>query len=557
MSEPGVLIAGRYRLRSRIGAGGMGAVWESWDERLQRPVALKLLHRTPGLDEEQARLANLRAMREARITARLHHRYAVPVFDVVEHEGQACLVMPLLPSMTLAAVLRDGGPLSVAETVQVGRQIASALAAAHQAGIVHRDVKPDNILVTEDGTALISDFGIAHALGEGTLTNTGLIHGTPAYLAPEVARGGDAIYASDVFSFGATLYEAIEGAPPFGRDQNSIALLHRIAAGHVEPPKRGGGLTPVMLRALEPDPQSRPSMAALAQALSALAAGIAEPIAPPDPRSGGTPVVPDQGPATTQSPPRPAIAIAGITGETPIATAGPSMSQTGPPRSAQQHSPAPPSRRGTGTRVGLLVGAVVLLGGTIAALLFQQSRSQEDLSAVRSSAQTSRPTSASTVTRPSKPATRSSTAGPPVSPTGSTTTAPRPGPSARTAEPSSPPSPQSPTVRGTPTAAELTRAITSYYTLMPNRTDQAWPRMTPAYQTNHAGGKRAYENFWRPVRRVTADNVSGRPPDGAEATITYYYRHGRVVRERTAYRLTNDGGALKIADSRVLSSETL
>src|SRR6478752_6188754 len=186
LSQPGVLIAGRYRLRSRIGAGGMGVVWESWDERLQRPVALKLLHRAPGLDEEQAKLANLRAMREARITARLHHRYAVPVFDAVEHEGQACLVMPLIPSMPLDVVLRDAGPLSVAEAVQVGHQIASALAAAHHAGIVHRDVKPSNILVTEDGTALISDFGIAHALGEGTLTNTGLIHGTPAYLAPEV-----------------------------------------------------------------------------------------------------------------------------------------------------------------------------------------------------------------------------------------------------------------------------------------------------------------------------------------------------------------------------------
>ena len=189
MSAPDELIAGRYRLVKLVGTGGMGSVWEAMDERLQRPVAVKQLHAQLGLSPEETELANQRAMREARITARLHHRHAVPVFDVVEHQGRPCLIMQFLPSMALSAVLRQGGPLQNDEAAQVGAQISSALAAAHAVGIVHRDVKPGNILIADDGAALITDFGISHAMGDTTLTATGLVHGTPAFLAPEVARG--------------------------------------------------------------------------------------------------------------------------------------------------------------------------------------------------------------------------------------------------------------------------------------------------------------------------------------------------------------------------------
>src|SRR4051794_27672075 len=167
----------------------MGVVWEAWDERLERPVAVKQLRAQVGLTPDEAELAKNRAMREARITARLHHRNAVPVFDVVEHEGQPCLIMQFVPSVPLSTVLRDAGTLTPAEAAKVGGQIASALAAAHELGIVHRDIKPGNILISDDGTAMISDFGISHALGDATLTSTGMFHGTPAYLSPEVARG--------------------------------------------------------------------------------------------------------------------------------------------------------------------------------------------------------------------------------------------------------------------------------------------------------------------------------------------------------------------------------
>ena len=151
--------------------------------------------------------------------------------------------------------------------------MASALAAAHAVGIVHRDVKPGNILIAEDGTALISDFGIARALGDATLTTSGMVHGTPAYLAPEVARGSEASFASDVFSLGATLYSAMEGSPPFGSDENSIALLHRVAAGNFPAPQHCGALTAVILDMLSTDPEGRPSMRAVADSLARLAAG--------------------------------------------------------------------------------------------------------------------------------------------------------------------------------------------------------------------------------------------------------------------------------------------
>ena len=287
MAEPQTLLADRYRLVRQVGRGGMGVVWEARDERLERPVAVKQLRPQVGLAPEEADLAKRRAMREARITARLHHRNAVPVFDVVEHEGQPCLVMQFVPSVPLSTRVREGGPLDVRETATVGAQVASALAAAHQLGIVHRDVKPGNVLLTDDGTAMISDFGISHALGDATLTSTGLVHGTLAYLAPEVARGASSTSASDVFSLGATLYAALEGGPPFGTDSNAIALLHRVASGEFPVPEHAGRLEPVLLEMLRADPAARPAMADVSARLSAIGTGAlgAGSAAEPGPRS--------------------------------------------------------------------------------------------------------------------------------------------------------------------------------------------------------------------------------------------------------------------------------
>src|ERR1700759_3040131 len=147
----------------------MGTVWEGWDELLQRPVAVKQL--LPPLGGEDAQVAIDRAMREARITARLHHRHAVPVYDVVEQDGRPCLIMQYVPSHSLQQILNDKGVLTPATVAGIGAELASALAAAHEAGIVHRDVKPSNVLITEDGSAKLTDFGVSHAVGDVTLTS--------------------------------------------------------------------------------------------------------------------------------------------------------------------------------------------------------------------------------------------------------------------------------------------------------------------------------------------------------------------------------------------------
>ena len=259
MSTPSALIADRYRLVKLLGAGGMGIVWQAWDERLHRPVALKMLRAQPELSDPERQLATDRAMREARINAGLHHPHAVTVFDVVEHEGRPCIVMQLVESTPLSVLLTEHGTLSVAETARIGAQVSSALAAAHKLRIVHRDVKPGNILITADGSAMISDFGISHALGDATITATGVIHGTPAYLAPEAARGLPTNFASDVFSLGSTMYAMLEGSPPFGADKNAIALLHKVARGGHRPAKHAGPLGPLLGEMLSTNPKRRPT----------------------------------------------------------------------------------------------------------------------------------------------------------------------------------------------------------------------------------------------------------------------------------------------------------
>ncbi|MDQ3900049.1 MAG: serine/threonine protein kinase, partial [Actinomycetota bacterium] len=254
MSDEGELIVGRYRLVSCLGRGAMGVVWQAHDERLHRTVAIKQLLLPARLTDSEGEEASRRAMREGRITARLHHPHAIAVFDVAEHEGRPCLIMEYLASRSLATVLSTRGVLLPEEVADLGRQIASALAAAHQAGIVHRDIKPGNVLLAEDGTTKITDFGVSHAVGDVTVTATGMLAGTPAYLAPEVAQGHRASFSSDVFSLGATLYTALEGTPPFGVNPNPIALLHQVASGEIIAPRRSGPLTPVLLRLLQRDP---------------------------------------------------------------------------------------------------------------------------------------------------------------------------------------------------------------------------------------------------------------------------------------------------------------
>jgi eukaryotic-like serine/threonine-protein kinase len=557
VTEPQGLIADRYRLLRRIGSGGMGVVWEGMDERLERRVALKQFYRQSEGSTREAELANQRALREARLTARLQHPHAVPVFDAVEQDGQLWLIMQFIPSITLAAVLQESGPLQPNEAAKVGAEVASALAAAHAVGIVHRDVKPGNILIADDGTALISDFGIARGLGDATLTSSGMIHGTPAYLAPEVARGGEADFASDVFSLGSTLYSALEGRPPFGIDDNTMALLHRVASGQFTPPQHSGVLTPAILQMLSTDSDARPKMSAVAEQLARVAVGspLETTVVAPTP-AADEPQVAANDPSQSQTNPS-----AGPAAEAQWATApSPPVAANSPPPSAPAIYDQPPSQPSRRRGLAAAVAVVALIGvGILVTALLMNDRRAADPSADTGRGSSAAPASTSLATSSTSNApSATSSATSPTPKASAPQQGPTPKATPRTKSRTQTEAPTTaPTVRGTPTAAELKRAITSYYALMPRNTDAAWPRMTSSYQTNHAGGRQAYQRFWDAISKITVADVRGTPPDSARATLTYYFKDGRVVRERTAYGLVREDGILKISSSTVLSSVTL
>ncbi|SDJ61095.1 Serine/threonine protein kinase [Lentzea albidocapillata subsp. violacea] len=270
MEESSRLIGSRYQLKQKVGQGAMGVVWQAYDEQLHRVVAAKELLALDGLDDARVDRAKARAMREARLAARLEHPNAIRVYDVVEEDGRPWLIMEYLPSRSLAAVIAEQGTLPAREVARIGCYTAAALAAAHRHGIQHRDVKPGNVLIG-DQEVKITDFGISRATGDdGTATATGTV-GTPAFFSPEVARGEDAGLPSDVFSLGATLYNAVEGGPPFGTADNNLVMLHRVAAGSIMPPANAGPLlSPVLFRLLATDPARRPTMQEAVHLLAAV-----------------------------------------------------------------------------------------------------------------------------------------------------------------------------------------------------------------------------------------------------------------------------------------------
>ncbi|MGY2873555.1 eukaryotic-like serine/threonine-protein kinase [Marmoricola sp. URHA0025 HA25] len=252
------MIAGRYSLDREIGRGGTGAVWLGRDELLGRQVALKQIGRMPGTDSTDL----ARAEREARLGARLNHAHVVAIFDVVTDPDTEArwLVMEHVDGMTLAELVRDRGALSPDEAAPLLWQAADALVAAHAAGIAHRDVKPSNILVDAHGHVKLTDFGIARVATDPALTRTGLVTGSPAYLAPEVATGDRGDVAADVWSLGATAFHALAGRPPYEIGDNVLGALYRIV--HDDPPQlpEAGWMAPLLAGTMVKDPTSRWSM---------------------------------------------------------------------------------------------------------------------------------------------------------------------------------------------------------------------------------------------------------------------------------------------------------
>ncbi|GGU82592.1 serine/threonine-protein kinase [Lentzea flava] len=259
MEDQERLIAARYRLLHMLGQGSMGTVWAAHDEVLRRQVAVKGILRPPGMPDAAADELRERTMREARAVAALSHPNLVTLYDVVQHDGDPYVVMELVPSRSLGEVLQEQGCLTEKQGAAVLDAVAAALASAHRAGITHRDVKPGNVLIADDGRIKLTDFGIARNVAEATMTARGITLGTPAYIAPEVAQGGDVSEAADRWSLGATMWAAMAGEPPYV-GKNVMQTINAVINGDVPVPAGAGRLAPVISGLMRKDPAERLSL---------------------------------------------------------------------------------------------------------------------------------------------------------------------------------------------------------------------------------------------------------------------------------------------------------
>jgi hypothetical protein len=330
-TEPGYLLSGRYRLNSEIGRGGMGVVWHARDELLKRDVAVKEIL-WPQLSEEEQQVACRRALREAQMAGRLSHQNVVRIYDIVEEDGHPSIVMELLPYRSLRDIVEQDGPLPPDQAAQVGLGVLAALRAAHREGILHRDVKPANILVGPDGRVVLTDFGIARAADSATLTTGGALLGSPSYIAPERAMGsssGAAGPPGDLWGLGASLYTAVEGQPPFKRN-GALATLTAVVADDLEEAVHAGPLAEVINGLLRKDPEQRLGPDETQLMLERVAA-LSEPAAavrlPPVPVPG-PPGAPHEETRPVEAPAPEPLPVAVPSPEAPSAEALPAQART-------------------------------------------------------------------------------------------------------------------------------------------------------------------------------------------------------------------------------------
>ncbi|MFD6286036.1 serine/threonine-protein kinase [Streptomyces sp. NPDC060205] len=316
MNAPGDMIDGRFELVARLGSGGMGTVWRARDTVLHREVALKAVRHDAAASEA----VRARVLREARALARVSHPNVVMIHHIVNDDPHPWLVMELVEGVSLQERLADG-PLSPTEAARLGRQVLGALRAADAAGVQHRDVKPANILLRTDGSAVLTDFGIAALQGSTALTATGELIGSPEYIAPERIRGNDDDPASDLWSLGLVLYVCVEGVSPLRRG-TTLATLAAVLDEALPPPVNSGPLAPVLQTLLVRDPAARPDAARLDAMLAQVESGTAPDWALP---TTTAPLPP--GPAT---PPAHALGV-------------PSADPGGPPHAAAAGTPGAPA----------------------------------------------------------------------------------------------------------------------------------------------------------------------------------------------------------------------
>jgi tRNA A-37 threonylcarbamoyl transferase component Bud32 len=272
VTGPGCVVDGRYELLDRIGQGATGTVWRARDLVLARDVAVKEVRLPDLMSDRERAILRARTLREAKVSAKLSHPCVVTVYDVIESDGAPWIVMELVAARSLQRVLAEDGPLRPRQAAETGMMLLGALASAHAVGIVHRDVKPGNVLLTRGGRAVLTDFGIAVVDGDPALTQTGMVMGTPGFCAPERIRGEPASPASDLWSLGATLYAAVEGRAPFDGHGSPMAVLASIVHSDPPPARSAGPLAAVIGALLCKDPAQRPDAACASRMLADAAA---------------------------------------------------------------------------------------------------------------------------------------------------------------------------------------------------------------------------------------------------------------------------------------------
>jgi serine/threonine protein kinase len=510
------IIAGRYRVEREVGRGGMGSVWLCLDERLGRPVALKQVGGLPG--ESSMHLA--RALREARHSAALNHPNVVAIFDALEDNDHVWLVMEYVPSRTLDDIVRSEGPLPPAEAARIGADVADGLAAAHALGTVHRDVKPSNILVRDhDGRALIADFGIARTVGQEQLTRSGLVTGTPAYFAPELARGEEPAPASDTWALGVSLYFAVEGHQAYAEQANAIALLNTIAHQPPPEPVRAGALGEALEHMLDRDPESRWSMARAAEALREVASPGPVPV-PPSAEPVLTPVREERAPATVPTARAPATA----------------------PGSAPDPGPAPERRRPALLAVAVLALLVLMAAGGWW-LVRQPDSEGTDHPAAAATGQPSEPASRKPSRTPSHQPSDQSSEQASDRPSDRPSRTPTPSPSVppSSAPPSSPSSTVTP-VEGSPSSPA--GLVADYYGLLPEDADAAWAMLTPALQDRI--GRGTFYGFWATIDDVRVEDTRTVGEGVVQVTLTYV-TDGRAELETRQLEVESTGDGLLIS----------
>ena len=513
------VIADRYRVARAVGRGGMGTVWLCRDERLGRDVALKQVGLLPG---EQTVDVD-RALREARTLAVLNHRNVVSVYDTVDQQDRFWLVMEYVPGRTLSELIAQDGPVPATRAAWIGAQVADGLAAAHARGIVHRDVKPGNILVTDDDVAKVSDFGIARKRGDLQLTRAGIISGTPAYFAPEVARGDESGPAADVWALGATLYAAVEGRPPYDDRGNPLAVLASIAAGTRPHPEHAGILREALSRMFDPDPRSRWTMDDVAHVLHRLYE-----------RHGPAPTR-----NITHQVDRPAAAPVPAPAPAP-AQAALAPSLIGPLTEEKSNRPAE-KRRSGGFLVAVLVSLLVLAAAVGAYLLLG---SQND------------GTPASADTEVSQSATEIEPAADPTPSPSQEPATPEPSPSAEpTASPSPSPSSASPSAtessRTQDPAGSAEQFASTYYSHLPGDTSAGWRSLAPSFQSS-LGGRGSYDGFWSTISGVQVTRVDEVETGVVDVSLIYTKPDGTSEAEVHRLYLEQGGNGYLIVDDDVV-----